>query len=106
MLAKGVNGRIIEPGEVFSFNDEVGFVTAEQGYKEVLLYKTGSLFPVSARYRQVATTLWVALLGEMEIVQRSFHSRPVSYVPLGQDATVAQGLIVLSFVIIAIIPFF
>ena len=47
---------------------------------------------------QAATTLYgVALQGEMGIVQRSPHSRPVSYVPLGQDATVAQGLIDFQF---------
>lgn len=100
MLAKeAINGRIIEPGEVFSFNDEVGPVTAEQGYREVLVIQNRKFVPgIGGGICQAATTLYqVALRGEMEIVQRSSHSRPVSYVPLGQDATVAQGLIDLKF---------
>ena len=100
MLAKeAINGRIIEPGEVFSFNNEVGPVTAEQGYKEVLVIQNRKFVPgIGGGICQAATTLYqVALRGEMEIVQRSAHSRPVSYVPLGQDATVAQGLIDFKF---------
>ncbi|NLX91676.1 MAG: hypothetical protein GXZ07_08845 [Firmicutes bacterium] len=99
LATEAINGRIIEPGEVFSFNDEVGPVTAEQGYREVLVIQNKKFVPgVGGGICQAATTLYqVALRGEMEIVQRSSHTRPVSYVPLGQDATVAQGLIDFKF---------
>jgi vancomycin resistance protein YoaR len=100
MLAKeAINGRIIEPGEVFSFNNEVGPVTVERGYREALVIQNRQFVSgIGGGVCQAATTLYgVALRGEMEIVQRSSHSRPVSYVPLGQDATVAQGLIDFQF---------
>ncbi len=100
MLAKeAINGKIIEPGEIFSFNEEVGPVTAERGYRKVLVIQNRQFVPgIGGGICQVATTLYqVALRGEMEIVQRSCHSRPVSYVPLGQDATVAHDLIDFKF---------
>ncbi len=100
MLAtEAINGRILQPGEVFSFNEEIGSVTAEQGYREVLVIQNRKFVPgIGGGICQVATTLYqVALRGEMEIVQRSRHSRPVSYVPLGQDATVAHDIIDFKF---------
>lgn len=100
MLAmEAINGKIIEPGEIFSFNKEVGPVSAERGYRKVLVIQNRQFVPgIGGGICQVATTLYqVALRGEMEIVQRSCHSRPVSYVPLGQDATVANDLIDFKF---------
>jgi vancomycin resistance protein YoaR len=43
---------------------------------------------------QVSTTLYnAALLSDLDIVSRVNHSLPISYVPLGRDATVAYGAI-------------
>ena len=43
---------------------------------------------------QVSSTLYVATLrADLEIVERKNHSLYVSYVPLGQDATVAYGAV-------------
>ncbi len=96
MLAlRAIHGIVIEPGEVFSFNETIGPVTAKKGYREVLVIRNRKFVPgIGGGICQVATTLYgVALRTELEIVQRSNHSRPVSYVPLGQDATVAQHII-------------
>jgi len=47
---------------------------------------------------QLSTTLYnLALLADLEIVERSNHSLPVSYVPLGRDATVNFGVIDFKF---------
>ncbi len=99
LAAEAIDGRIIEPGEIFSFNEAVGPFTAEQGYREVIVIQNRKFVPgIGGGICQAATTLYqAALRGEMEIVQRSPHSRPVSYVPLGQDATVAEGLIDFKF---------
>ena len=41
---------------------------------------------------QVSTTLYnAALLSGMEIVERHHHSWPMSYAPIGQDATITTG---------------
>ena len=47
---------------------------------------------------QVSTTLYqAALRSDMEITSRQNHGLPISYVPMGQDATVAYGYIDLKF---------
>ncbi len=90
-----LNGWIIEPGQTFSFNEVVGPTTKEKGFLEAPVLQNKQLVPgVGGGICQVATTLYqVALRAELEIVQRSCHSRPVFYVPLGQDATVAYDLL-------------
>lgn len=41
---------------------------------------------------QVSSTLYIALIkSEVEIVTRSHHSWPLSYVPTGLDATISTG---------------
>lgn len=90
-----LNGWIIEPGQTFSFNEVVGPATKEKGFLEAPVLRNKQLvLDVGGGICQVATTLYqAALRAELEIVQRSRHSRPVSYVPLGQDATVAYDLL-------------
>ena len=42
---------------------------------------------------KIATTLYnLAVLSNLEIVERHNHSMPINYVPYGQDATVAYGV--------------
>lgn len=42
---------------------------------------------------QVSSTLYnTVLLAGLEIVERSSHSLPIAYVPLGRDATVSYGI--------------
>jgi vancomycin resistance protein YoaR len=90
-----LTGWVIEPGETFSFNEVVGQATKEKGYLEAPVLQNKRLVPgIGGGICQAATTLYLAALrAELEIVQRASHSRPVSYVPLGQDATVAYGLL-------------
>ena len=47
---------------------------------------------------QVSSTLYSALLyANLEILERHNHSLPVGYIPLGMDATIAEGLLDLRF---------
>ena len=42
---------------------------------------------------KIATTLYnLAVLSNLEVIERHNHSMPVNYVPYGQDATVAYGV--------------
>jgi len=94
-----VSTLVLEPGEVFSFNEILGEATADKGYREVLVIENRQFVPgVGGGICQVATTIYqAALRAELEIVQRSNHSRPVSYVPLGFDATIAYNRLDLQF---------
>lgn len=90
---------LLLPGKNFSFNREVGRVTAERGFKEAPIILEGELVPgIGGGVCQVSSTLYnTALLSGLEIKQRANHSRPVSYLPLGRDATIAYDYIDLKF---------
>lgn len=85
-----INGRIMEPGETFSFNRSVGERTVANGFFEAIEYVKGDLATgIGGGVCQASTTLYqAALMGEMKIIKRDIHSFPVNYTEKGQDATV------------------
>jgi vancomycin resistance protein YoaR len=88
--ARYLNGVVIAPGEVMSFNRVVGPRTEERGFRNAPVIVADELEPgLGGGVCQVATTLFAAsMLGGLEIVERRSHSRPSGYAPLGLDATV------------------
>jgi len=88
--ARYLNGTIVGPGEVFSFNHVVGPRTEERGFVNAPVIVQDELEPgLGGGVCQVASTVFAAaMLGGMEIVERRSHSRPSGYAPLGLDATV------------------
>lgn len=87
------NGIILMPGQVFSYNDSVGPRTYERGFKDATVYVGNSAEDgVGGGICQVSSTIYYAALrADLKIVERYAHSRMVTYVPLGEDATVAWG---------------
>lgn len=88
-----INGKVLMPGEVFSFNGTVGKRTPQAGFKIAGVYMNGQ---VATDYGggicQVSSTLYNAVLrANLEIVDRSNHMFEVGYVPIGTDATVSWG---------------
>lgn len=88
-----INGKVLAPGEVFSFNDYVGPRTIEGGYKPAHAYINGKIVDdVGGGICQVSTTLYNSVLfADLETVDRRNHMFTVSYVPLGRDAAVSYG---------------
>lgn len=88
-----LNGVILMPGETLSFNGTVGQRTLSRGFQVAGVYKQGKHdVGVGGGICQVSTTLYNAsLFANLKIRQRSNHSLPVAYVPLGRDATVDYG---------------
>jgi len=95
IAANTLSGVLVKPGEMFSFNDRVGLRIPEKGYLNAMtLTSTGAVMDWGGGVCQVSSTLYnAALLADFSIVERSAHFQPPSYVPLGQDATVADGQI-------------
>jgi vancomycin resistance protein YoaR len=85
-----LNGVVIEPGGVLSFNRVVGPRTFERGFRNAPVIVQDELEEgVGGGVCQVASTLFAAaMLGGLEIVTRRSHSRPSGYAPLGLDAVV------------------
>ncbi len=84
-------GKIIRSGEVFSFNRNLGPVTAAAGYKPELVIKQGETVPeYGGGICQVSTTLFrAAVKSGLEITDRTNHSYPVEYYGTpGFDATI------------------
>lgn len=99
IAAQEIDGTVLMPGQVFSYNDVVGPRLKERGYRDAPIFENGMLVPgIGGGVCQVSSTLYnAALLANLEIVKRSHHSSEVSYVPKGRDATVAYGLLDLKF---------
>ncbi|NLX77754.1 MAG: VanW family protein [Clostridiaceae bacterium] len=93
LAAEDLDKTVIEPGEVFSFNETVGRRTREKGYEEAPIFVDGEKSKgVGGGVCQVSTTLYnAALEADLEIVERHRHSRKVSYVPEGKDAAVVYN---------------
>ena len=93
LACAALNGRILQPGETFSFNGFVGQRTPAKGYQLANYYAGNSVGQTyGGGVCQVATTIFnSALLGNLQIVDRSQHSMTVGYVELGRDATVNWG---------------
>ena len=87
------NGVILRPGDIFSYNNAVGPRTYERGFKDAIVYVGATAEDgVGGGICQVSSTLYAAALrADLKIVERYAHSRLVTYVPLGEDATVAWG---------------
>ncbi|PFJ18129.1 vancomycin resistance protein [Bacillus cereus] len=90
--ANTLSGAIVAPDEIFSFNSRVGVTDAAHGYKSAAVYLKGKVIQsAGGGVCQVSSTLYsAALRADLGIVARSNHSMPVHYLPLGQDAAVAD----------------
>lgn len=88
-----LNGVEIQPGKVFSFNETVGEGSAVNGYLSGrVLYQERAAYEAGGGICQVSSTLYNALLlAGCTIIERHRHSCPVTYVPLGLDATIRYG---------------
>jgi vancomycin resistance protein YoaR len=97
--AQQISGILLPPDKVFSFNQTTGPRTTANGYGEALEIVNKRLVPgVGGGICQVSSTLYnAALLAGLPILERSSHSLPLGYVPLGRDATVYYGSLDLVF---------
>lgn len=100
IAAKALDMAIIKPGGTISFNQIVGERTAEAGYKDAYIIVNGEFVPgLAGGICQVSSTLYnTGLLANLTVTERRNHDLAVSYVPLGQDATVAYPDLDLKFI--------
>lgn len=89
-----INGKIIMPGEVFSYNQALGQRTIANGYKVASIYSAGEIVEgLGGGICQISTNLYnAALMSDLEIVERTNHQFVPSYSTAGRDATVVYGV--------------
>jgi vancomycin resistance protein YoaR len=97
--AAAIHDLLLKPGDVFDYAAYIALTEAQYGFKEAPVILNGKLVPgIGGGICQVSSTLYNAVLrAGLTIVERRNHSLPVSYVPLGQDATFAAGHINFQF---------
>ncbi|WP_018248490.1 VanW family protein [Orenia marismortui] len=80
----------LKPSAEFSFNQVIGIPTINDGYKAAPIIEAGEFIPkVGGGICQVSSTLYNAVKkSNLKIVERHHHSKAVSYVPRGEDATI------------------
>lgn len=93
LAASSINGKILSPGEKFSYDGIVGRRTSARGYLPAPAYVGGqTVDEVGGGICQVSSTLYLATLrSNLEMVERHNHGYTVGYVPNGLDATVYYG---------------
>lgn len=99
LSASKINGIILNPGEVFSYNGVVGPRTIAAGFENATVYtSTGLEDGVGGGICQVSSTLYNAVLyADLKIEERRNHMYTVGYVRNGLDATVSYGSIDFKF---------
>lgn len=89
-----LNGKVILPGETFSYNKTLGERSIGAGYKNAKVYENGEVVDgIGGGICQISSTLYNAvLMANLDIVERRNHQFVTSYVPAGRDATVVYGM--------------
>lgn len=93
LAAKSLVGTVVYPQDIFSQNKTLGPYTESRGYRKGASYSGSNIIQTEGGgVCKIASTLYnVAILSNLDIVERHNHTMPVNYVPYGQDATVAYG---------------
>jgi hypothetical protein len=93
LSAQALDGAVIAPGEVLSFDERVGPRTAERGYLDApVILREAKDVQVGGGICQVASTMFAAaLLSGLSVPRRYRHSFPVDYIAPAHDATIAWG---------------
>ncbi len=85
-----LDGTVLFPGELVSFNQLVGERSEENGFqKSWEIFKGEMVEGIGGGTCQVASTFHAAaFFGGLDVLERLPHSRPSAYIPMGLDSTV------------------
>lgn len=98
--ANKLDNMVLMPGDEFSYENAVGPVIQSNGYTYAPVISGGKLIQgIGGGVCQVSSTLYNTMLNSGILpTERRNHSKPVSYVPRGLDATLASGSIDYKFI--------
>ena len=93
LAAEKIDGTILSPNEVFSYNKIVGARTIDKGYTEAKIYSNGQVVDgIGGGICQISSTLYdTAIMANLNVTERHNHQFITSYLPAGKDATVVYG---------------
>lgn len=94
LACQKLDGHIIAPNTEFSFNDTLGSMSKEDGFKKALGFDSNGndIKVYGGGICQISSTLYNSvLIAKLEVTERHAHSKRVHYVPKDKDATVFYG---------------
>ena len=91
LACEALNGTILYPGDIFSFNKVVGERTTQRGYLSASPCPGNGTEPIiGGGICQVSSALYYsAMLADLETIERHGHTYVTDYLPLGADAYVS-----------------
>lgn len=94
-----IDGKVLQPGDIFSFNQVVGERTGAAGYKAAAIFAGKKVVTgIGGGICQTASTMYnLALEAGFQVMERHPHSLKVVYVAPQRDATVSWGTADLKF---------
>ena len=95
LATNSIDGTLLLPGDVFSFNRVIGNPTTEKGYKKSNIIVNNKVEEgVGGGLCQVSSTLYNSIIrSNIKPLERKNHSILPSYVKPGLDSTVSYGTI-------------
>ena len=93
IAASRINGVFLAPGEEFSMNQTILDRNKENGYYLAPAIRNGTYEKeYGGGVCQVSSTLFNAvMMADLTVTERHHHSWPMTYVPIGRDATISTG---------------
>ena len=90
---ESINGLILMPGDIFSYNNALGERTEANGYRPGPSYAgNDTVDTIGGGICQVSSALYYCVLvADLGITERDYHGFYPGYVPLGMDAVVSWG---------------
>ena len=90
---EAINGKVINPKEIFSYNATLGERTTARGYRPGPSFENGKVTKtIGGGICQVSSALYYcAVMADLDIRKRDNHGYFVDYVPKGMDAAVSWG---------------
>lgn len=91
LSVQAIDHHVVPVGDVFSFNRVVGQRTPDRGYRPAPVIVKGEYTEgIGGGICQTSSTLFNSVdRAGLRIIQRVSHSKEVTYVPVGRDATVS-----------------
>ena len=88
-----INGVVLAPDEEFSMNETILDRNKENGYYLAPAIRNGTYEKeYGGGVCQVSSTLFNAvMMADLPVTERHHHSWPMTYVPIGRDATISTG---------------
>ncbi len=96
---QSINGTILMPGDVFSYNKALGERTEANGYRPGPSYAgNDTVDTIGGGICQVSSALYYCVLvADLGITERDYHGFYPGYVPLGMDAVVSWNTLDFKF---------